>query len=214
MWIDDLFSGSAGLFGFPAVLGTGFFLLRTVLSLAGAAGHDVDHHGDVGGVSDSHGGDHDVHLSDKGGLAHSGLMGVSWAEAFSLQSISAFATGFGWSGLIALHVVKLPLLAAMPVGLAGGLSLAYCVIRIFRAIRRLEADGTVRTDSLVGLEGDVYVGIPERGKGSGEIRVVSGSVARMMQAVSRDRAIPTGSRVLVLERQADNSLLVQAITPP
>lgn len=216
MWMDDLFSGSAGIFGLPAVLGTGFFLLRTVLSLAGAVGHDVDAHPDAS--LDAHpdaAAPTDVHHDPIAHpLAHSGLIGISWAEAFSLQSISAFATGFGWAGLIALHVLNLPLLLALPIATASGLALAYAVIRIFRSLRRLEADGTIHKGSLIGLEGDVYIGIPERGKGSGQVRVVVGSVAKMIQAVSRDSPIPTGSRVLILDQQPDNALLVQAVSPP
>lgn len=220
MWMDDLFSGSAGIFGLPAVLGTGFFILRTVLSFAGAAGHDVDHHADgsldvhpdAAHPDAAHPDDH--HDPAAHPLAHSGLLGISWAEAFSLQSISAFATGFGWAGLIALHVLKLPLILDLPIATASGLALAYAVIRIFRSLRRLESDGTIPKHSLIGLEGDVYIGIPERGKGSGQVRVVIGSVAKMIHAVSRDTPIPTGSRVLILDQQPDNALLVQAVSPP
>lgn len=207
MWMDDLFSGSAGIFGLPAVLGTGFFTLRTILSFIGAAGHDIDHHPDI----DAHA---DVHHDSPHSLAHSGLLGISWAEAFSLQSISAFATGFGWAGLISLHILKLPFLLNLPIASASGLTLAYAVIRVFRALRRLESDGTVSKASLIGLEGDVSIGIPQRGSGSGQIRVVVGSVAKMAHAVSRDGPIPTGSRVVILDHQPDNSLLVQAISPP
>lgn len=197
MWYDPLFLGSAAWFGVPAVLGTGFFTIRTILGFAGVLSH-----GDVDGGHD-HGGD-----------GHPGMDGhhhsiVSAAEVFSVQSIAAFAGAFGWAGLIARE--SFGTVPAAGVGLVAGVAMSAAVIAVFRQLRKLESDGTVTLEDLLGQEGVVYVGIPGRERGMGQVRIRAGDMEKFVNAVSRDTAIATGGRVLVVATNPDNSVVVQAL---
>ena len=78
-------------------------------------------------------------------------------------------------------------------------------------MRKLETDGTITLDTMPGLEASVYVGIPPRGNGTGQIRVEVRGAERFVTASSRDAAIPTGSRVLILATNPDNSVVVQSL---
>src|SRR5689334_25043112 len=94
-FLDALLTGPALWFGVPALIGTALFLLRTVMILAG--GH---HGGDFHSGADFHGAghsaDHSVdHDHDK--------QSAGAFKALSLQTITAFAMGFGWAGLAALN---------------------------------------------------------------------------------------------------------------
>ena len=76
------FTGPAVWFGIPAVIGSALFLVRVVLMLVGGAGLDLDFDTDHDGV---------VEHADS-------------SEAFkvlSIQTLAAFAMGFGWGGLAA-----------------------------------------------------------------------------------------------------------------
>lgn len=209
MWYDPLFSGSAAWFGVPAVLGTGFFTLRTALGFLGVMSHgDVDSHGITHGGAE-HGGDgggHDGHV--EGPTHHHPI--VSAAEVFSIQSLAAFAGAFGWAGLIARE--SLGSVAGTAAGLVAGAAMSGTVIWVFRQIRKLESDGTITMSDLLGEEGTVYVGVPERGRGMGQVRVQTRGMERIVNATSRDAAISTGGRVLVVAASPDNSVVVQGMS--
>ncbi|MEK6702210.1 MAG: hypothetical protein AABZ53_08100 [Planctomycetota bacterium] len=131
-------------------------------------------------------------------------------ELFSLQSIGAFLAGFGWTGLIGLVTLHWVMVASAAMGLLGGIALSASVIAVYRGFRRLESAGTVSLSSAVGLEGDVYLTVPERGKGVGQIRVVLAGQLKVVDAISRDRAVPTGEKVLVVGTGEGNTVIVQA----
>lgn len=216
VWYDPLFSGSAAIFGVPAVLGTAFFTLRTILGFAGAAAdgpdaldaHDVPHD-----LPHDHAGDFSAHHADvahhhAGDAGHAASAMFTAAEIFSVQSLAAFAGAFGWAGLIARD--GMGVLGGLAVGVVAGAAMSAGVLAVFRQIRRLEAHGNVTREDLMGLEATVYVGVPERGKGTGQVRVAARGMDRIVNATSRDVAIATGGRVLVVAAGPDNTVVVQA----
>src|SRR5262245_46747336 len=81
--LDLFFSNHAAWFSIPALIGTAFFALRLLLMSVGLH-HDV-------GMDVGHG---DVHAGD----VHHGDSSEAF-KVFSIQSIAAFAMGFGWGGL-------------------------------------------------------------------------------------------------------------------
>lgn len=234
MWYDALFSGSAVWFGIPAVLGTAFFILRTALGFFGVfsdvgdsvGGHDVPHDIPHDVPHDiPHDIPHDVHMGETplahhvdvpqhpSSSSHAGSHPfVSVAEIFSIQSIAAFAGAFGWAGLIGRE--HFGVVGGLLTGTLAGTLIAAGVIAVFRQLRKFESDGTIGLDSMVGLEASVYVGLPPRGAGMGQIRVEVRGAQRFVNATSRDAAIPTGSRVLILTTNPDNSVVVQSLVMP
>jgi hypothetical protein len=224
MWYDALFSGSAAWFGVPAVLGTAFFLLRTILGFAGAF-HDVGDSVAAHDVPDDlpHDLPHDASATDIGqtplphhaDVPHRGTSPtgghpfVTAAEIFSIQSLAAFAGAFGWGGLIGRE--NFGIFGGLVTGTIAGVLVAAGVITVFRQIRRLESDGSVPLHDLVGLEGVVTIGVPARDKGSGQVRLEVRGMHRHANAVSRDLAAPTGAKVLIVATRADNSVVVQPL---
>ena len=130
-------------------------------------------------------------------------------EAIARYVLGAFLAGFGWTGLIGLVTLQWIMLASAAIGLLGGVVLSAGVIGIYRGFRRLESAGTVGVSSAVGLDGEVYLTIPERGKGQGQIRVVLAGQLKIVDAVSRDRAVATGEKVLVVGTGEGNTVIVQ-----
>jgi hypothetical protein len=228
MWYDALFSGSAVWFGIPAVLGTAFFILRTALGFFGVfsdvgdsvGGHDLPHDVPHDFPQDTHMGEtplahhvdvpHSTHHTT--GSPAGSFSYFTVAEIFSIQSLAAFAGAFGWAGLIGRE--QFGILGGLLAGSVAGALVSAGVIAVFRQMRKFESDGTITLDTMLGLEASVYVGIPPRGNGTGQVRVEVRGAERFVTASSRDTTIPTGSRVLILATNPDNSVVVQSLSQP
>ena len=79
---------------------------------------------------------------------------------------------------------------------------------VMRNVRRLEASGNIHVRTTLGATGDVYVAVPEKGKGVGEVRLVIGDRQRMVNAVSEGGALPSKTRVKVSAVNPDNTVTV------
>ena len=212
MWYDPFIQGLGPVFGVPALIGTGFFLFRLLVSSAGLAdGHIADHtaHADTTHPNVPHV-PHAPHDNQKNG--HAGILD-GWN---TFQSAFSWLMGFGWAGLTGYAVLGLGGVLSVALGAAGGIGMAWLTRAMLRGMRRFESDGTIGIDRCLGQEGEVYLSIPGRNPSvpsvSGQVRVVVDGKARIYNAVARDEAsITTGSRVLVVATHPDNSLIVQAI---
>ncbi|MFO0857806.1 MAG: hypothetical protein U0640_10665 [Phycisphaerales bacterium] len=193
--MDMLFGGGAAWFTVPALLGTGVFLIRLIMMLAGA-GHDSDlggHAGDVHAGDGHHGEDHGQH----------GIMAV-----VSVQGLAAFAMGFGWAGLGAYQGLKWGMVPSMALGVGGGVAMALLFLGLMTTTRKLNTSGNIDFSKTVGTEAEVYATIPAKGGGRGQVRIVVSGRQRILQATSNDSEYSTGTRVRVLEAKADNSVVV------
>ena len=163
--------------------GTVLILLQTVLSMIGAEA-DVDF-------------DIDTEIS----LDFS---------VFSVRSILAFITFFGWMGVIGMGRgwgLGLIILAAAGAGLIAMFLVAYMLFQF----QKLESSGTMSFDDAMLQEGEVYLAIPAAGAGEGQVSVeVSGQI-RELSAMTNGDMIPTGSRIRVVDILEDNTLLVEAL---
>tara|TARA_B110000116_G_C16729016_1_gene532843 strand:+ start:119 stop:736 length:618 start_codon:yes stop_codon:yes gene_type:complete len=115
---------------------------------------------------------------DLGEVGEGGATGI-----FSIRSIGSFFTGFGWTGGMFLqngHSVGVATLAATLVGsliLAGFLGL-------MRWLHSFKSDGTVNYKNAVGNVGSVYIPIPAKRKGMGQIQVEVQGRLSVVNAVS------------------------------
>ena len=115
---------------------------------------------------------------DLGEVGEGGATGI-----FSIRSIGSFFTGFGWTGAMFLqngHSVGVATLAATLVGsliLAGFLGL-------MRWLHSFKSDGTVNYKNAVGNVGSVYIPIPAKRKGMGQIQVEVQGRLSVVNAVS------------------------------
>lgn len=191
---EGFFTGESLWFSVPAVVGTGFFLLR-MLMLAFGGIADAD----VGGME-----------ADAGVEIHHGDSGLA-AQFLSIQGVTAFFMGFGWTGYAAMYGLGWRLGGALAAAVIGGLAFVLLIGSLFRGARKLEASGTLNLADAEGAEGEVYVGIPERGGGSGQVRLVLRQRQRIVNAVSAGSALPTRTRVRVSGVNSDRTVTVEPI---
>lgn len=191
---QDFFAGDALWFSVPAVAGTGFFLVRLLL-LA------------FGGIADADVGSMEV---DTGMEVHHGDSGLA-AQFLSVQGITAFFMGFGWSGYAARYGLKWELGATFGAAVLGGTLFVLLIGSLFRGVRRLEASGTLKLEDAAGMEGEIYASVPERGRGTGQVRLVVRQRQRIVNAVSAGSALPTRTRVRVSSVNPDRTVTVEPI---
>jgi len=192
--LDMFLSGQAAWFGVPALIGTAIFAIRMVLMLVGghAGGLDLDH----GGADLHTGGDADAH--DAAGAF----------KALSIQSIMAFAMGFGWAGLGALHGANQSLMISTLIGVGGGVLMCWLLFILLRGVYALQSSGNINLDAAIGREGDVYVTVPAKGQGRGQVRLVLSERQRIYNAESDGEALPSQARCRVVRINEDNSVTV------
>jgi len=200
--MDILFGGNAALFGVTAVIGTLFFLGRTVLMLvAGDADmhHDLGFDADVGHADGSDLGDH-----------------TDSSTAFkilSIQAIAAFLMGFGWGGLGVVRGWGMPVLAGIGVGVVTGSGMMWILGKLLAWIARMQSSGTLSMESALFEEGVVYVTVPERRLGRGEVRVVVNDRMQYYPAVTDGAALDSQTTVRITAINEDHTLTVERVTP-
>jgi hypothetical protein len=186
-----LFSDYAAWFGVPAVIGTIFFVLRLVMMMVG---------GDIGhGDFDASGAE--LHHGDP-------------AEAFkilSVQSIAAFAMGFGWGGLGALRGSDWSWPASVLFALGCGIGMMWLLAMLLRALMAMQSSGNVSLNDAIGAEADVYVTVPAQGGGRGQVRVVINNHQRIYNAIAEGEAIPSHARVRIVRINEDNTVTVSPV---
>lgn len=192
--MDNFFAGDALWFSVPAVAGTAFFLIRLLmLSFGGIADADV------GGME-----------ADAGVELHHGDSGLA-AQFLSVQGITGFFMGFGWTGYAAMMGLGWGLGASFSAAIVGGALFVLLIGSLFRGVRKLEASGTLHLADAAGAEGEVYASVPERGRGSGQVRIVLRQRQRIVNAVSAGSALPTRTRVRVASVNPDRTVTVEPI---
>ena len=117
---------------------------------------------------------------------------------FSVRSIIAFFTFFGWTGVLVLSKgssIWLALFFALLAGTAAMFLVAYLFL-IFHKLTQSE-----NTDVYQALftTAEVYIPIPEHRKGSGKVHILLGNALREMEAVTEGERLPTGMKVKVVE---------------
>lgn len=191
--IDALFSQPAIWFTIPAGLGVLVFVVKILLMLIAGTGMDLDAGGpDVVDVN-----------------AHGDT--TSAFQIVSLQSVMAGMMGFGLGGLGALEGMGLGFGWSVVVGLLGGIALMTAMASMMRGVAGLATSGNISPAMAVGQEGDVYVTIPAKGNGRGQVKLVIGGRQRIYVADSVGPEIASQRRARIVTAHADNSVTVEAV---
>ena len=201
---DWLVAGHAPWFSIPALLGTGFLLIELVLGQIGDAGGLGEGGTDLASgdlaSTDAPGGD--------AGTAHKPGHEATW---LSLQSVAAFAVGFGWIGLGAYTLMDLSFLGSAALALLAGVGLAWLSVVLTRSLLRLQSDANVVPADAVGREGTVCVLVPAAGAGSGRVTMVVRQMQQEFNAVQEgDEPIPSRTPVRVLRADASTGTITVA----
>lgn len=197
--LNELFGDPALWFTVPALVGTAIFMLRMMLMLIG---------GDDSGT--------DVGAADVGDLDASGGIDVDGHDStgaftlLSVQSLAAFAAGFGWGGIGGLLGMGWSVSVAITTGVVSGMAMIYLLGLLLKGAHDLQSSGNITLDAALGATGEVYASIPAKGEGRGQIRLVLRDRLRIINAVSDDLPFPRSARVRVLAVNDDNTLTVTA----
>jgi uncharacterized protein (DUF58 family) len=120
--------------------------------------------------------------------------------------------GFGWAGLAAMHTFKWGMPGVIGAAVGGGLVVMWLFAVMLRAVADLQSSGNVDFSSAIGGEADVYVTVPAKGSGRGQVKVVVQDRMRIVNAESEGEAFPSQSRVRVVKVNDDNSVTVAAVS--
>lgn len=194
--LGGLFEGEILFFTVPALLGTFVFLLKLGLMTVAGLGGDV--HTDLHADADVDLGD--GHASDS----------TDAFKLLSIQSMAALLMGFGWGGIAGRLGLDWSLPMSLLLGAGCGLLLMWLLGLLMKAVYDLQESGHVRIEDAVGAEGVVYAGVPGKGHGRGQVRVVINDRARIYNAVSDGEPIATSSAIRVVRVNEDQSLTVIA----
>jgi len=210
-----------------AIPSTLIMLIQTVLILIGIGSHgagidfsdtsglDLGDIGDVGDIGDI--GDlSDIHSSsvDDIGVSDGSAPGdFAIANIFTFQGVVVFLAMFGWVSITAISLGldgKLSFIAIV-IGLIVGFLCMVGIAMLIRASAKLNQNGTLIMNNLLGKTGQVYLTIPEKGSGFGKVNITIDERFLELGAVTdEEKALSRGSEVRVIDIRGDN-LVVESI---
>jgi hypothetical protein len=177
-----------------ALIGTMLFVIRLILALFG---------GDDGG-------DFDIG-DDGGGLGHGADSDAAFS-LFSLLSILAFFMGTGWMGLTARFDLDLGSVASGILAVGVGLIMMVIASGMMFVIQRAGHEVKYDVNSAVGHIGRVYLTIPAKGEGAGQVEINVSGRRMIVDAVARGEKIDAFASVRVVELQDGKTLVVEPVT--
>jgi hypothetical protein len=174
--------GDAVTYFLMAMVGTILFLVRLVLALFG---------GDSG--------DFDVDV-DSGTDASFTL--------FSLLSVMAFIMGAGWMGLAARIDWGLSRPVAAVLSVSFGTLMMLVAAGMMRIMRRFAREVTYDVSTAIGRTARVYMTIPAKGAGQGQVQVSVSGRLMTLTAVSAGGELASFTDVRVVGARDDQTLIV------
>ncbi|MCB0486549.1 MAG: hypothetical protein KDC47_10170 [Flavobacteriaceae bacterium] len=156
------------LFWICAVVGTAFFVLKTVTMFIGLGAEQFDLDVDDGLVED----------------VFDSASSVMAFKFLSITGITTFLMMFGWSGIIFSRDYDLPVLSVAVVAIIVGLLSVFLIAYLFQiAIKLISKGAEVKPENLIGKVAIVYSRIPE--EGTGRIQINVGGMIREIDCTSK-----------------------------
>ena len=187
----QLLSGTEQVFWVIALLFSVLFVIMFGLSILGI-GADSD-----GGFDVGHDTGHDFHV-DKD------------FSAFSIRSIVAFFTFFGWTGVYLLSQGKGVVFSTLISALSGGAAMFVVAYMIYK-FSQMEKSGTMNPVNAINGTGEVYLTIPQNLEGKGKIHLVVDGSLHEFEAETKGDTLKTGSHVRVIDLLENDVLLVEPV---
>ena len=142
-------------------------------------------------------------------IADTGEGGAS--GIFSIRTIGAFFAGFGWAGAAMLQAGHSTGAATFVATLSGS-ALLGVVIYLMSYLHSLRQEGTLDYKNAIGNVGNVYLPIPPKRKGMGQVEVMVQGRLRIVQALSdSDKKIGNRVAVRVTETIDEQTILVKPL---
>jgi hypothetical protein len=173
-----------------AIVATLFLIVQIVLMCFSSFGPDIDIDGD--GIIDA---DPD-----------------SGVSVFTVKSITAFFAVGAWSGLLvcALVASELQWVSVIVALLAGAIAMT-AVALIIKAMLKLQCDGALQTDKLVGQKATVYVSVPPKRSGKGKITLTAqGKFVELDAVTDSDEKLAVDEQVEIIATENDCMVIKRA----
>ena len=192
MAIANSFSAETAdsIYWFFAIFGSLAFGLSGFLHLLGI--------GNVSSVPDDVDIDMDGHID----IPHTDT-GLFDFKLFSVRTILAFFTMFGWGGVVFGDKGWL----GFAIAVCCGLLMMVLTALSISLILKLQQSGTTKNQDLTGSKAMVYLTIPADGKTRGKVTVDTPNGSREFTAVSNSGELVTGSRVILKQYLGDGLFL-------
>lgn len=176
-----------------AAAATLFLIVQIVLLCFSSFGGDVDLDGD---------GDIDVDTDS----------GVS---IFTVKGVTAFFAVGGWAGLLTCSLVadNLQWLSIVVALVAGGAAMAVVAL-IIRAMLKLQCNGALQTEKLVGKRATVYVTIPASRGGRGKITLNAQGKYVELDAVTDGTEKLVCDEIVEIVATENECTVVKRVAPP
>lgn len=171
-----------------AILFSALFIIQIILGFIS---------GDIDGVSAE--GDADV--------AVEGDTGIDF-QFLSVRNMLAFFTIFGWTGIICLGSDLSPIVSTL-IATVAGLIMMFIMASIMYFMGKLTEDGTLKIKNAIGKSGNVYLPIPARRSGMGQVQIQVQGLQTLDAITDHDLEIPTGSLVEVVDILNNQVLIVK-----
>jgi len=129
---------------------------------------------------------------------------------FSVRSIIAFFTFFGWTGVLALNA-GLGTTMAVILASASGFAAMALVGYMMYLFSKLGESGNVDLNDALFQTGEVYLTIPAGKRAAGKIHINIQGTMKEMDAITEGKTLSTGSMIRVVEIVDENLLLVESV---
>jgi hypothetical protein len=130
---------------------------------------------------------------------------------FSIRTIGAFFTGFGWTGVSMLYN-GYGLGAATFAATVVGMIFLGTVLYLMRYMFSLREEGTLDYSNAIGEVGNVYLPIPPKRKGMGQVEVlVQGRMRTVRALTDHDKKLGNRTPVRVKALIDQRTLLVESL---
>lgn len=137
---------------------------------------------------------------------HDSGMGI-----FSVRGVTAFFTGFGWTGVVCTKQ-DLGLPISLGIAFAVGSVLMIGILLMMRAFLRLQSDGNIDYRNAVGQLGTVYLTIPPVQRSGGQVETMIQGRLVMAEALQKgSQPLQPGTKVKIVERIGTSTLIVEPL---
>ncbi len=131
-------------------------------------------------------------------------------KIFSVLSIVAFFMGAGWFGLTARLQWALTASVALIISLGAGFLMMTFAAGGLYFVRKLKCEPRFDPSTAVGRSGRVYLTIPPKGEGRGQVQVIASGKKKVIAATNTtDRPLKSFTSIKVTQVMDDGSLLVE-----
>ena len=133
-------------------------------------------------------------------------------DSFSFNALIAFFAVAGWTGYLAHDKTDMSSTLILFTSIAVGIVFYIISIYLLNKLKGIETKGNVAIENAIGQTGTVYLTIPEKQTGDGQIQIVLQGGLKTYSAQTRTESIATGTKVLVYDL-SNGKLLVEPYNP-